>query len=231
MAAVCCAIPPSNSRPNAASAAATSAGMPARTLSALLDTSSSSGNQRNALQLGRGLIARDERQRLSTVDGGDQRRGAPALAAFGAERDAELRPRSRAQAAVRELPALEPRVVAASQQQRLLGLECLYREAAFVLARADVLPCRCVEELVCDRVAKLAGVGLAAARRGSSSGPSPGCRCNSRAARRARRRLAVARALRTRAARARSKRREPSRTTQRWPCIRFSPAVGHGSMR
>ena len=41
-----------------------------------------------------------------------------------------------------------------------MGFERLYGEAAFVLAGANVLSCGCVEELVCDRIAKLAGVAL-----------------------------------------------------------------------
>ena len=55
---------------------------------------------------------------------------------------------------------MQARIGAAPQQQGLTGLDRFDCHAAVVLAGANVLPVGFVEELVRDRVAKLAGVAL-----------------------------------------------------------------------
>ena len=150
---------PSNSWPNAASAVATSGGMPARASSARLGITSAASIQRNVLLRGRGLVTSGERERLPAVRRRDEPRRAPRLAARTGQRNAQLGPCGEAQSAVDEAPALQPRVRAIAHVQRLAGLERFDGEAAVVLACADLLLGQ-LEELVVDRCLSLASVCL-----------------------------------------------------------------------
>ena len=111
------------------------------------------------LPRGRGRVARGERDGLAAIRRRDEPRRAPRLAARGGERHAELGPRRGAQPAVHEAPALQPRVRAGAQVQRLAGLERFDGEAAVVLAGADLLLGQ-LEELVVDRGQPFAGMRL-----------------------------------------------------------------------
>src|SRR5205085_3890479 len=82
-------------------------------------------------------VARGELERLPAIRRRDEPRRAPGLTARSRERDAKLGARGRAQAPVRQAPALLPRFGAGADVERAARLERFNGEAAAVLARAD----------------------------------------------------------------------------------------------